>query len=114
MLLNRGAIAEQFVGQELLAYGPNYDKAKNYFWARDWPATAEVDYIKVINQQIYPIEVKAGKLGKLRSMQQFMREKSSPLGVRISQAPLSFADDILSVPLYMISELERLVGSVGV
>lgn len=108
MLLNKGALAEQFVGQELLAYSPSFEKSKLYFWARDGHGTAEVDYVRVIGSNIFPIEVKSGKLGKLKSLKQYLQEHNCPFGIRISQAPLSLHDDVLSVPLYMISELERL------
>lgn len=111
MLLNNGALAEQFVGQELLAHSVPYEKEKLYFWARDGQGTAEVDYIKTIGSKIYPIEVKSGKTGKLRSLKQYLIERTPLFGIRVSQAPLSFEDNILSIPLYMISELDRLVRS---
>jgi len=37
-----------------------------------------------------------------------MAEKKAPLGLRISQAPLSLDRDILSVPFYLIREIPRL------
>ncbi len=109
MLLNQGALAEQFIGQELLAYSPSYEKAKLYFWARDGYGTAEVDYVIVVDNKIYPAEVKSGKLGKLKSLKQYMLEHPCNTGIRFSQAPLSISDNILSVPLYMVSELPRLL-----
>lgn len=111
--INAGAIAEQFVGQELLTYGNFYEEQELYFWEREKKAsTAQVDYIAQYGGRIIPIEVKAGKTGRLKSLQQFMEEKRVPFGVRISQHPLSFDNNILSIPLYMISELARLVYSV--
>ena len=109
MLLNQGALAEQFVGQELLAYAPAYEKTKLYFWARDGHSTAEIDYVVVINSGIYPIEVKSGKTGRLQSLKQYKLEHNCPIGIRASLLPLSYSDQLLSVPLYMISELPRLV-----
>ena len=38
-----------------------------------------------------------------------MKEKKVPLGVRISQLPLALEQNMLSVPLYMISEIARLL-----
>jgi len=56
VLVNRGAIAEQFVGQELLAYMPNYDEAKLYFWNRDKKSSlAEVDFIITVGSNIIPV-----------------------------------------------------------
>ena len=108
-LLNQGALTEQFVGQELLAYAPAYEKTKLYFWARDERGTAEIDYVIANKGQIYPIEVKSGKLGRLKSLQQYLQEHTCPFGVRLSAAPLSLSDRILSIPLYMLSELPRLL-----
>jgi len=108
-LLNRGALAEQFVGQELLAYNEAYEKAELYFWARDGSGHAEIDYIINIGTQIIPAEVKAGKTGKLRSLKQFILERNPPVSIRISEQPLEINDAILSVPLYLISELKRLI-----
>lgn len=109
MLLSQGAFAEQFVGQELLAYSENYEAAKLYFWARDFPGTAEVDYLFPHEKTIYPIEVKAGASGKMRSLIQYLSEYDCPLGIRIATVPLSFEKNILSVPFYMTSELGRLL-----
>jgi hypothetical protein len=110
ILLNQGALAEQFVGQELLAYSENYEAAKLYFWARDFPGVAEVDYLFPFGTHVYPIEVKAGSIGKMRSLNQYLVEHvTCPLGIRISKNALSFDKKILSVPFYMISELPRLI-----
>ncbi len=109
MLLNQGALAEQFVGQELLAYAPAYEKAKLYFWARDGQGTAEVDYVIVESGHIYPLEIKSGKPGKLKSLHQYMLDHACPFGIRISPQPLSLSGKLLSVPLYMVSELPRLL-----
>ncbi len=111
LLLNQGALAEQFVGQELLAYSENYEAAKLYFWARDFPARAEVDYLFPHEQLIYPIEVKAGALGKMRSLTQYLSEHACPFGIRVSKIPLSLEKNILSVPFYLLSELSRLIES---
>ncbi len=66
-LLNiyNGALAEQFVGQELLACGVE----NLYYWARNAKSSsAEVDYLIEHNGKIAPIEVKSGAAGKLRSL----------------------------------------------
>lgn len=40
-----------------------------------------------------------------------LEEKKLQLGIRISQTPLSWDPPILSVPFYMIGELQRLAAS---
>ncbi len=111
ILINRGAIAEQFVGQELLAYTNPRQEGQLFFWQREKRGSdAEVDYLLAIDKLIIPIEVKAGPYGKLKSLHEFMREKQSPLGVHISQNPLSFENGVLSLPLYLIAQLPRLIN----
>ena len=61
----KGALAEQFVGQELLAAG---DGAL-FYWARSAKSSsAEVDYLSVRDEEIIPIEVKSSSAGRLRSL----------------------------------------------
>ncbi|MBI2344438.1 MAG: ATP-binding protein [Deltaproteobacteria bacterium] len=109
--INAGALAEQFVGQELRAYADPRRSAELYFWARDQKSsTAEVDYVTNVDAFIVPIEVKSGKRGTLRSLQLFLAEKPASLGVRIAQTPLSYHERILSIPLYLIAQLPRLVA----
>ena len=111
ILINRGSLAEQFVGQELIAYEKPYRRASLYYWEREKRGSeAEVDYVIETSGKIIPIEVKAGSTGSLRSLKQFMTEKKSPMGLRLSQAPLSLEDHVLSVPLYMIDQIPRLVS----
>jgi len=110
LLINQGALAEQFVGQELLAYGDPTDSARLFFWVREAVhSAAQVDYVTAIGPRIIPIEVKSGATGKLKSLRIFMDEKKVPFGIRISQAALSFENQILSIPFYLIGEMERLI-----
>jgi len=108
--IHAGALAEQFVGQELIANADCFCEEQLFFWEREkMSSSAEVDYVITVGQHIIPLEVKAGAHGHLKSLIQFMQEKKSPLGIRVSQRPLSYKDGILSVPLYMIGEIPRLV-----
>lgn len=109
--VHSGRLAEQFVGQQLLATGDFYEVPQLFFWKRESKgSSAEVDYLLTSGSNIVPIEVKAGKTGRLRSLQIFMKEKHSSIGVKVSMAPLSFSHSILSIPLYMINQLPRLVS----
>ena len=103
-------MAEQFVGQELLAYSSAHDLPQLYYWVRgEKSASSELDFVINVDSKIIPVEVKAGKTGRLKSLQIFLEEKHADLGIRISQQPLSLDKKILSVPLYMTGELQRLV-----
>ena len=70
---------------------------------------AEVDFIINVHTQIIPIEVKAGITGRLKSLNMFMGEKQVSRGVRVSQQPFNLTKNILSLPIYMIGELSRLI-----
>lgn len=68
----RGKIAEQIVGQELLALDNRPSYHRNY-WVRDANGvTSEVDFLIQYRNLIIPIEVKAGHNSKLKSLHQFM------------------------------------------
>lgn len=109
LLINEGALAEQFVGQELLAYTGKDTMNSLFFWIREQKSSsAEVDYIIAIDSHILPVEVKAGAIGTLRSLRILLEEKKIPFGVRISELPLSYIDRVLSIPFYLIEQLPRL------
>jgi hypothetical protein len=109
--INAGSLAEQFVGQELLAYAKPYQNRSLLFWEKE-KSEAEVDFVITIDSQIIPVEVKAGSTGRLHSLQNFLELKKAPLGIRISEMPLSFHNRILSIPFYLVHAIERLVKSI--
>jgi uncharacterized protein len=103
-----GPFAEQLVGQELLAAADPFLETKLFFWTRD-SGSAEVDYLYAHKGTVFPIEVKAGKGGKLKSLHLFIKEKSAPFGIKISQDPLSWNHQLLTVPFYLTAHLPRLI-----
>jgi uncharacterized protein len=110
--INEGALAEQFVGQELLASGNFYENRTLYFWEKEEPgATREVDYVTQMDFRIVPIEVKAGKDGHLKSLKTFIDEKKIDLGVMISQAPLEKREKIFYLPFYLIDQMSRIIAA---
>lgn len=113
LLVNRGEMAEQLVCQELLAYQPAYKRADVQYWTREKKSSqSEVDFVIQCGTHIVPIEVKAGAIGRLKSLQVMMQEKNLAFGVRVSQLPLSYDANkrIFSLPFYLLSELERLIS----
>ena len=109
MRVNAGAVAEQFVGQELLAYQDKFQDASLYYWAREARnSSAEVDYLITCGSLVIPVEVKHGKTGRLRSMHLYLEKYKSPRGVRISSSPFSSSLPIISVPLYAIEYMSFL------
>ena len=95
-----GALAEQFVGQELLACGSE----NLYYWARDAKSSsAEVDYLIENNGEIIPLEIKSGAAGRLKSLHLLL--KSYPdisHGYVLSQRPYSELPEqkLIFMPLY--------------
>jgi uncharacterized protein len=68
LAIYRGAMAEQFVGQEMLVS----QNGSLYYWDRQVKSSsAEVDYLAVMNGKIHPVEVKSGAAGSLRSAHLF-------------------------------------------
>lgn len=110
IIVNQGSVAEQFIGQQLLAQRDPILSPELYFWARDKKGSeAEVDYLVILDSKIFPIEVKAGQTGTLKSLRLFLQEHpNTPFGIRFSQLPLSFHDRVLSIPFYAIEEWKRL------
>ncbi len=69
LAIYRGAMAEQFVGQEMLVS----QQGGLYYWERQAKSSsAEVDYLAVLNGKIHPVEVKSGATGSLRSLHLFL------------------------------------------
>jgi predicted AAA+ superfamily ATPase len=106
--LFKGAVAEQFVGQELLAYQNPYSKPLLYYWAREAKnSNAELDYLIQKEGEAIPIEVKSGSTGRLRSMHMFMEKYQVRQGIKISQAPYNSENQIISLPLYSLEGFVR-------
>lgn len=104
--INKGNLAEIFVGLELLKYSSPYKKNNLYYWHREAKSSnAEVDYIIVKNNHIVPIEVKAGSKGSMQSMYLFMKEKKLNLGIRVSTENFSHYNPIDVYPLYVVENI---------
>jgi len=122
---NKGGLAEQLVGQELLCLPPYFIENDIYYWVREKRnAEAEIDYVVQLDNKIIPIEVKAGKTGTLKSLQIFVTEKKLKKAIRINADIPSVVQvqtsvrlnngmeeidfQLISIPLYLVQELGRL------
>jgi len=102
----RGAIAEQFVGQELAAWQETDPRTPLTYWHREARGSnAEVDYLYERAGSIWPIEVKQGTRGGLKSLRLFLAEKGQTRGIKISS--FGFSDDgtVVTIPFYAIDKL---------
>jgi predicted AAA+ superfamily ATPase len=103
LAMYRGKLAEQFVAQELLAW----HSSELYYWAREARGSnAEVDYLAVHESKIYPVEVKSGAGGSLRSLH-LMLEKypNCPYGLVLYDGTYKMRSEqkIMFLPLYSVA-----------
>ncbi len=121
--INKGAVAEQFIGQHLLFFQDESQPPELFYWVREKKSSsAEVDYVISQNNRIYPVEVKSGKTGTLRSLQLFVQEKSTPTAIRFNANTPSVLHEVrktargevnytlISLPHYLVEQLNRLTG----
>jgi predicted AAA+ superfamily ATPase len=125
---NEGAIAEQFAGQEMLSLFPGFVDPGLFYWVREEKnANAEVDFLYQHKNIIYPVEVKAGKTGTLKSMHVYLYEKKLKTGIRLNTDTPSIGTfktkvrsgdksdtlsyKLISLPLYMVNQLPRLLSN---
>lgn len=105
-LINKGSLAELFVGLELMKSASCYEQKYLYYWQREaLNSNAEVDYLIQKQQNIVPVEVKAGTKGSMQSLFLFLKEKNRPYGIRFSLENFSLYDQIRVFPLYAVSNL---------
>ena len=114
MMINNGSVAEQLIGQELLASASFTEERQLFFWVRDAATSkAEIDYVASLGPDVFPIEVKAGKTGTLKSLHLFLQEHpKTPFGIRFSEHELSWHAPLLSIPLYLAGQWRRLAQTV--
>ncbi len=106
--INRGALAEIFVGLELVKNSSCYDRFPLYYWQREKSqSSAQVDFLVQRGEQILPVEVKSGTQGAMQSLRLFMKEKEIRKGVRTSLENFSQYENIDVYPMYAISNLKR-------
>lgn len=120
--INRGSLAEQFIGQALLKLNASYHLPELFYWVREKvQSAAELDYIWQYKNELIPIEVKAGKTGTLKSLHNFIKERPWSFAVRFNADIPSFLSEtakvpdgtsvsykLLSLPFYLAEQLERL------
>lgn len=123
LMINSGAICEQFIGQHLLYNAPSYQQPEIYCWMRQKAGTSsEVDYVIQHGTKIIPVEVKAGTTGRLKSLHVFLLEKHRDFALRFNADIPSVTDAttvvaaheskpfrLLSLPLYMVGQYDRLI-----
>ena len=122
-LINKGAIAEQIVGQLLRTINSPYIEPTLTYWHREEKGSnAEIDYVIQHGHRVIPIEVKAGSTGGLKSLHLFMGLKGYSFAVRFNSDVPSHGNvevkdqqgnlvkyHLLSLPFYLLGQLHRLI-----
>lgn len=109
----KGALAEQFVAQEILACGQagnNLDPGNKLHYFVNQTTRTEIDFIvdgNALEPQPVPIEVKAGVNLRAKSLTAFVKKYQPPLAVRTSLAHPSKDGVIEDVPLYALGAYFR-------
>jgi Predicted ATPase (AAA+ superfamily) len=98
----RGAIAENYVAQELV-----HSQYSLFYWTSE--GKAEVDFILEQDDLIYPLEVKSGNSSKKKSLRVYGDTYHPEMLIRSSPMNLRKDGDVLNCPLYLIEELRALI-----
>jgi predicted AAA+ superfamily ATPase len=104
--INKGALVEAFIGQELLIYANPHIKNNVYYWHKDTAGQAEVDYLMQVDAAVVPVEVKSGLGRTLKSLNIFLETHlKSSYGIRFSAQNYSLHNTIHSYPLYAVAKI---------
>lgn len=103
----KGALTENYVLQSLI---PQFEVTPRY-WSISNPPY-EVDFLVQFNNDIIPVEVKAEKNTKSKSLQKFKEkyEDKIKLRVRFSFDNLKLDNDVLNIPLFMADHAKKLIS----
>ena len=77
-----------------------------YYWSSG--NTAEVDFILQSGSEIVPVEVKSERNVKARSLAEYRKKYTPKYSVKTSMKNETNGEEVLNIPLYLISALERL------
>ena len=97
----KGSLTENYVFCELVK---SVDETL-YYWSSG--NTAEVDFILQSASEIVPIEVKSERNVKSRSLAEYRKKYTPKYSVKTSMKNETNGDEVLNIPLYLISALER-------
>jgi predicted AAA+ superfamily ATPase len=89
----KGALAENFVAQQLSAQGHQL-----FYWIST--GTAELDFVIQTQQGITAIEVKSGENTRSKSLASFIKRYHPERAIRLSTKPFGSGGDIMAVPLF--------------
>lgn len=114
----KGAIIPHLITQELISLN-TYKNQKPNFWVREKSqASSEVDLVFSYKGLLIPIEIKSGKVGKLRSLHQYVERAPHPFAVRIYAGDFSIEKHttpgekefyLMNLPYYLTTYLSQYI-----
>lgn len=102
----QGAFVESYVAQQMAAH---FGSAHHYW--RSKGGKAELDFLHEFKGEVYPLEVKAGINPKSKSLKSYNLQFQPQLLTRTNLLNLKQNGNILNIPLYLISQLEKFIGN---
>jgi predicted AAA+ superfamily ATPase len=128
-LINEGFLAEQYVGQLLFNARYNNLQSDLFYWTREsFRSNAEVDYAIAKGSLIFPVEVKSGMSGSLKSLHQLMYEKKLKYAFRFDLQSHSVQEittrvstkdglkelnyTLISLPLYAVELVAKIIDEI--
>ena len=107
----KGSLTEQFVQQELVTYFGQ----PPFYWSSE-KSHNEIDFLLETPEAVIPLEVKAGRNVKAKSLRSYCEKYRPPCAVRSSlvrhcRQMLALTDggsyELLDLPLYALCQLKR-------
>jgi predicted AAA+ superfamily ATPase len=100
----KGTLTETYVAQELRI------KRDLFYWTSE--GKAEVDFVIEYDDKILPLEVKSGTSTKSKSLQVYKNKYNPELTIKTTGLNLKLDKNTLNVPLYALSKLDQILGTV--
>ena len=116
--IHRGRISQQIVMQQFISIEMN-TRYVPHFWVREEKdSSSEVDLVFQHGKYVIPIEIKSGKIGKLRSLHQFMERADHPFAIRIHagqfgvetvKTPAGKPYILMNMPYYLATKIPEYI-----
>lgn len=115
----RGAIIPHLLTQELISLN-TFKSMKPNFWVREKKqSSAEVDLVIPFEKLVIPVEIKSGKVGKLKSLHQFIEASEHPYAVRVFGGKYSIENHttqsgkpylLMNLPYYLGTKIHEYIA----
>lgn len=99
----KGALTEQYVIEQLVGTGNNI-----YYFSED-NSRCEIDVLYLNGRSIIPVEVKAEENLRAKSLRTYYEKYKPQISVRTSMSDYREQDWMINIPLYRISEIDRII-----